>query len=1070
MRDVRASILPTQGEDSGHLSPSAREHIDDAIQHAAHYLPSQGPISVFVHHNTLHSFEDLPFEQAVVQGGALYRCEPYLSEDRYRDKLQRGRIRIEHLRQIMMEDLGDKADELVASFGTRYTLRLAMLQMVLHTATDPELRWLLAETDLLTQFRSEVTPHRREQMVEQTRKFVLAHLDPVSRSPAEEAAAPALPELVQPLIDEFGRANIQAWPAAKWESFTLHLLWRVCRQGVLASELREAATKPPIRHRDLLLQAVGEDSDLLVDEVMIRFCGAFLDQGFSEWSLPERERGFAFSFAKLYLHSLAVTPAWMAGIEQQLRPIIEGQFDPLASIAQSLELLGYRPEEYDEAIRAELLALRGWAGMLWQMEANVPWLPHPAPRGSLEQYLAIRLLLERYAIAYVGKQWLGRSDPKELRRFAESHLPQGVGTSAGQRTYTIFQLAQACGWSPPQLINMSQVQWTSLIREFEAFPSIERRRIFQLGYERKYRNAALDALAIHSRRRREALARTQKTIPAFHASFCLDDREESMRRHLEEVDPECETSSAAGFFAVAMYYRGADQALYRPLCPNIISPKHYVTEQPVFSAIDASEKRALRRRRLGQLTHRVHAGSRTLIGGWLTAVFGAIATFPMVARILAPQLTAKIRSSLGTFVRPPATELHVERTTPEPGSAPEAQGYSLDEMAAIVIRVLQDIGLVRDFPRIVLMVGHGSSSLNNPHESAYSCGACSGGRGGPNARAFAMMANDPRVRRLVAERGLVIPEEVRFIGAFHNTCTDGIDYYDLDLLPRSHRALFRRIERSMNEARARNAHERSRRFDSAPLDMTPGEALKHVEQRAEDLSQTRPEYNHATNALAVVGRRSWNRGLYMDRRAFVTSYDPRIDDAESTILSRILGAAIPVCAGISLEYYFSSVDTEGYGCGSKLPHNVASMLGVMTGAASDLRPGLSQQMVEIHEPMRILFVIEIKPEKMQAIIDAHPGISMLVKGGWVQLAVIDAESSTIQLYRDGTFEPYTPESSELPEVESSIDWYHGRRDNLGFASIVDPAVAQAVTQAVAQGVAPVLGGHDGAAGMQGGNL
>jgi uncharacterized protein YbcC (UPF0753/DUF2309 family) len=603
----------------------------------------------------------------------------------------------------------------------------------------------------------------------------------------------------------------------------------------------------------------------------------------------------------------------------------------------------------------------------------------------------------------------------------------------------VFQLAQAGGWTPEQLLSMTKSQWSCVVNEIESFDALQRRRIFHLAYERHYNVSALDALTIHSARRRELASNVSITKPAYLTIFCIDDREESFRRHLEEVDPECRTSSAAGFFAVAMYYRGADHAHYRPLCPAIVTPRHYVREEPTFSAVNVSEKRAQRRRRIGWFTHQVHAHSRTLVGGWFTGIFGAIATFPMVARILAPRLTSQLRETMGSLVRPPSTELHLERIAPTPGPDTDALGYSLDEMAGIVVRILQDIGCVKDFPPIVVFFGHGSGSLNNPHESAYNCGACSGGRGGPNARAFAMMANDRRVRRLTLKLGIEIPDDVRFVGAFHNTCDDDVEYYDLDLLPRTHRDLFRRIEQSVNETRARNAHERARRFESAPLDLTFSEALEHVEQRAEDLSQARPEYNHATNALVMVGRRSWTRGLFMDRRAFVTEYDPAVDDEHASVLTRILQAAIPVCAGISLEYYFSAVDVEGYGCGSKLPHNVASMIGVMTGAASDLRPGLSQQMIEIHEPMRILFVIETTPETMTRIIHANPGIAKLVEGGWVKLALIDPSTSAILQYTQGRYEHYSPESSELPEVESSIDWYRGNREHLGFASILEKA-------------------------------
>src|SRR5205823_7058562 len=122
----------------------------------------------------------------------------------------------------------------------------------------------------------------------------------------------------------------------------------------------------------------------------------------------------------------------------------------------------------------------------------------------------------------------------------------------------------------------------------------------------------------------------------------------------------------------------------------------------------------------------------------------------------------------------------------------------------------------------------------------------------------------------------------------------------------------------------RNAHERCRRFQSAPLTISFEEARKHVEERAEDLAQVRPEWGHATNAICYVGRRARTRGLFLDRRAFLTSYDSTQDDADATVLTRTLQAVFPVCGGISLEYYFSHVDPTGYGCGTKLPHNITS--------------------------------------------------------------------------------------------------------------------------------------------------
>jgi uncharacterized protein YbcC (UPF0753/DUF2309 family) len=326
---------------------------------------------------------------------------------------------------------------------------------------------------------------------------------------------------------------------------------------------------------------------------------------------------------------------------------------------------------------------------------------------------------------------------------------------------------------------------------------------------------------------------------------------------------------------------------------------------------------------LGTASHQVHVGSRSFAGGALLALLGPLASVPLVARILFPRWTAQLRRLAARFVQPPPiTELQLERTAPQPGPAPEQHGFSLTEMSNIVERFLRDIGLTSGFARLVVITGHGSSSLNNPHESAHDCGACGGSRGGPNARAFARMANDPRIRVQLAGKGLVLPAETVFVGAYHNTCDDSLTLFDLDRLPASHQAELQAARQALDLARQRNAHERCRRFESAPLGLSSEAALRHVEGRAEDLAQTRPEYGHATNAICVVGRRSRTRGLFMDRRTFLTSYDPTQDDADRTILTRILQAVVPVCGGINLEYYFSFTDPTGWGCGTKLPHNI----------------------------------------------------------------------------------------------------------------------------------------------------
>ena len=367
-------------------------------------------------------------------------------------------------------------------------------------------------------------------------------------------------------------------------------------------------------------------------------------------------------------------------------------------------------------------------------------------------------------------------------------------------------------------------------------------------------------------------------------------------------------------------------------------------------------------------------------------------------------------------------------------------GFSLDEMVGIVKGTLEFMSLLKDFAPLVICLGHGSRSMNNPHEAAHDCGACGGGRGGPNARLFAHMANDPRVRARLAEQGIVIPDSTWFVGGYHNTADDAVDLYESWRVPEAWRALLVEARGALDEARRLDALERCRKFEAVPLGVTPAEALLHVENRIEDLAQPRPEYGHCTNAICLVGRREWSKGLFLDRRAFLCSYDPDVDP-DGAILSRLLAMAVPVGAGINLEYWFSVVDNTGYGCGTKLPHNITGLIGVMDGHQSDLRTGLPWQMVELHEPVRLLCVVEATPARLLAVAAEHPAVGRLVVNGWVQLASLDPETGELLFFEDGAFRPWQPERRTTPEVSSSLEWMRGTRGFLPAATIVDPGGA-----------------------------
>ena len=980
---------------------------------AARLLPAQGPIGAFVARNPLEGLEDRPFATAVEEAADLHAAEPYLPESVYREALACGRIRPADVEAVLAVTLGAAADAPLAGGRVRLVDVLRMLVLAgLRHESDATVRWTLTESDVIERLRGDLDAACRERLLAS-----LPHVDPPRTDRAAERAVASD-------------------------------LWHACVEATAGGRAAVRHRRPPVRPRDLIVAVrPALDLDELVHPTLIRVVAAYLDQGVADWPLPDRDRGLLAVAAGLFA-TFAPQEPWATGLRDRFTVIAarcRAAADPdavaLDVIAEELDALAVPTTSWEEMLTRSALALQGWAGMVRQLEVRPDLAPLVRVPVTLAGFLAVRLVLDRAAADWAaGRLASGRlpagGRPGLAAVWAElgDRHPSARGPGTLSRALLLHQLAQLLGLVAADLRDLDADEVAALEATVHAFDSVTRRRLLHLAYERRLTQVVLDALAAlpvppepHQVRRAQVVC-------------CIDDRCESWRRHLEECAPDVATFGAAGFFGVAMNYRGIHDWHATPLCPIVVRPAHTVTEVPEEEDRSWHRSRQRVRRRLGRVRGLAAAGTRSLFtGGLLTSVGGAVAAVPLVARVVFPRLTTLVsRSAFGW--RPVRTRLALARTSAGPLPDGTLPGFDVAEMAAIVRRLLEDIGLTRGFARLVVLLGHGSSSLNNPHESAYDCGACGGGRGGPNARGFALMANDPAVRARLAADGLRIPADTAFIGGMLDTCSERIDWYDVERLPASHRADLAALLRDCDVARARDAVERCRRFDGVPLGIRPAEALRAVEARAADLAQVRPEYGHASTAVCIVGRRDRTRGLFLDRRAFLVSYDPDTDP-DDAILTRTLAAVIPVASGISLAYTFSRIDPARYGAGTKLPHNITALIGVMDGHAGDLRTGLPLQGVEIHEPVRLTVIVETTPARLRRGLAPLPAVDRLVHNGWVHLVCWPPDGSLPQVYEPAgeRFVAHVVEQSELPVVAASADWFRGARGHLPPAVVRPPA-------------------------------
>lgn len=1030
------------------LSLGQRLKIRATVHVAGEPIPFFWPMRTFIHHNPLYGLEHLPFEQAVGEGERLFHARGFLPRPIQQRYLASGKIDLAALEDQVERFLATQPD--IAGFNQR---RLLMT--------------------LLTEIEEPI------------------------------GAPPSLADAV----------DVHAALAG----FALPV--RTIDDVALAAQV--GADMPPGRPLYAIVDMLfGTEIGATLNELVIKSCLDFFDEGQSVWQMPGREKGLFAAWTAVAQRNLRL---FIRGLH--IKRILAADDTPEGIISHVMEALEVPEDDWKSHFACELTRLHGWAGFIrWRAGAkHYHWSRHyPA---DLVDYLAIRLVL---GLALLREHAQRKSVPDTLTglaRFVEAHPAEAYLRREFHGGHVLPEMAHAVedAIAARRGSRIARVlpQYLARKREHEArgLASALRRLADKAGMadamqrlgpddlakltstlarfeqaEGRMWLGALEARTMDRLRQGMDLSRPvqREKRPFAQLMFCIDVRSERIRRHLEKIG-DCQTFGIAGFFGIPVSFIGLEKGSETHLCPVVASPKNVVLELAIARSVDEQAF-------VSSLEQVVHDLKASVLSPFITVeAIGLLFGFDMFGKSLAPLAYSRWRQRLNPgksdsrllldklsreqadsiirslqralIVKAIVRELGLQRETITDGMIRELRetalgnresstefarhfnldthtesafiarlrtvyridrgyarmqmerlgriGFTLDEQLNFVGTALRSIGLIEGFSRFVLLVGHGSTSENNPYESALDCGACGGNHGIVNARVLAQIANKPAVREGLRGQGIDIPDDTWFVPAFHNTTTDCIQLHDMDLLPPSHLVYVDRLSSNLQSATRLSAAERMPTLEPENDGIDPAKAYRNAQRNASDWSQVRPEWGLSRNIGCVIGRRHLTEQMDMEGRVFLQSYDYSIDP-KGRLLENILSGALVVGQWINMEHYFSTVDNEHYGSGSKVYHNVAGRFGVMTGNLSDLRTGLPAQTVlkdglPYHEPMRLLTFIDAPFDLARRAIEGVVQVKNLVYNGWVRMAIVDPETGICHLYEDGGWRQQTMGTADTSE-------------------------------------------------------
>jgi uncharacterized protein YbcC (UPF0753/DUF2309 family) len=728
-----------------------------------------------------------------------------------------------------------------------------------------------------------------------------------------------------------------AWAPARWNAPRTVAAFRAALARNATAKTKHAAHVPTVT--EVLDSLSGGDriasgTAFMTDEIS-KWCAAYFDQGQSVWRLPGR--------------GLRPYTAWRSAMRFDRNPEVMGVAgfraivaglpdDPVDAIAEVVRRQGVPKRALGDYLHQAFVDVGGWAAYARYLQ----WTNalHGQADETLSDLLAIRIAWGYALFAQHGDDAFAQAWGRAMQEVALPPVDERIGDD----------------------------------------PELAVDIVAHEAYEFAYRRRLLAQL------QRGPQSAQSQGRPAVQAAFCIDVRSEVYRRAFEAESPDVATLGFAGFFGFPIEYVPIGHRSGGAQCPVLLTPTYTVCES-VQGASPGEEAKVLDLRLL----------RRRVAKAWKSFKTAAVSSFIFVetAGVL---FAWKIVSDSLALTRPVhdpdvdgLDESVIDRLGPrvEPGTlAGRRTGF--DDVQAVdqAEAVLRGMSLTTGFAPLVLMTGHGSTTVNNPYASGLDCGACGGYTGEANARVAAAILNERRTRDGLRERGIDIPADTWFVGCLHDTTTDEIRMYDADAAPASHRARLDDVRAVLARAGARARRER------APLlRIDAGRNVDRlVKARSRDWSQVRPEWGLAGNAAFIAAPRSRTRGIDFGGRAFLHDYDWR-SDAGFGVLELVMTAPMVVASWINLQYYGSTVNNRVFGSGNKVLHNVAGIIGVLEGNAGDLKVGLPLQSVHdgerlIHEPLRLSVFIEAPHDAIDAVIAKHGGVRDLVENHWLHLFAI----------------------------------------------------------------------------------